>query len=898
MSCCLASRRFRPVGLCDLLLHGTAAVLISIFVYTLTSEASRAESSVPPQATVFLMSGLAGDVETENAYREQMQTLLDILAGNNPRRIIALCDEPESVSLTKNAENRILKANRTNFLDAAASVAAETNPVVIIAWGHGGRQGNTPVFHVRGPRLTPADFQAAAGKMKAMEAQWFLFFRGSGAFASQLAGPGREIISSQSVTVFNSDPVGMPLLIKLLKNNSRISFEKLAEGLGRATVGWYEERHLARTEEPTLWSGNDKPRLLAENALDKEENETKPEKPESLQGEPDSRHAPTAVWKEIQKIAPSRYPEADAVNLRRRLSFTFGTSPAVATERDEFIQVLSLEGKHFGDFDVSYAPPFEEIYFLDCEVLQPDGTVARLDPDAVREQREESVADYQFGRRKYFSLPGVVPGAVLHLRYRTEWQKFPLPHASMEISLGQQIPVLETVVQVTVPRDEPFHFLTEQTAGLDPAIKQSGYATTYIWKFQNLPAYEYEPLTAPRLQPRLLVSTFPDWRQFADWYSRVSKLANEVTPEIAAKAVALISEAKTDREKVVAIYNYVTALRYVAVPLGVNSFRPHAAATVLRNQFGDCKDKANLFNALLHSLKIEAHLVLLPRFSQAYDNLPGLAFNHAISQVPLDGKPVWVDTTDDVCRFGLLPPGDAGRKVLVIDGKSDSLAELPLPLADENKLKLAGHVDCVHPADPLPIRLRFIAHGYPDYEMRAALRQNKGHSAAAPLLGEKYKPINGACAVDAQSSTEISGLDEDFSEKMEGTWLAGASLIAGKWVVHAPFWIPKEWEVALHQRENPIFLNQGYPLSLEEEFEFCLPPKVELGPLVSLRQRLQGPLRWTSEWARVGNDKLSARFHAELAHGQLSLSESAEFQKQLRELLMAFAGGNTFSVPQ
>src|ERR1051326_7412487 len=141
MSCCLASRRFRPVGLCDLLLHGTAAVLISIFVYTLTSEASRAESSVPPQATVFLMSGLAGDVETENAYREQMQTLLDILAGNNPRRIIALCDEPESISLTKNAENRILKANRTNFLDAAASVAAETNPVVIIAWGHGGRQG-------------------------------------------------------------------------------------------------------------------------------------------------------------------------------------------------------------------------------------------------------------------------------------------------------------------------------------------------------------------------------------------------------------------------------------------------------------------------------------------------------------------------------------------------------------------------------------------------------------------------------------------------------------------------------------------------------------------------------------------------------------------------------------
>ena len=85
----------------------------------------------------------------------------------------------------------------------------------------------------------------------------------------------------------------------------------------------------------------------------------------------------------------------------------------------------------------------------------------------------------------------------------------------------------------------------------------------------------------------------------------------------------LTRDAKNDRDKVLALYNYVTSLRYVAVPLGVNSFRPHAAANVLQNQFGDCKDKANLFNALLHSLKIEAHLVLVPRFSQAHERLPG-----------------------------------------------------------------------------------------------------------------------------------------------------------------------------------------------------------------------------------------------------------------------------------
>ena len=45
---------------------------------------------------------------------------------------------------------------------------------------------------------------------------------------------------------------------------------------------------------------------------------------------------------------------------------------------------------------------------------------------------------------------------------------------------------------------------------------------------------------------------------------------------------------------------------------GIGRYQPHAAGEVLRNQYGDCKDKANLFNALLHSLKIEANLVLVP----------------------------------------------------------------------------------------------------------------------------------------------------------------------------------------------------------------------------------------------------------------------------------------------
>jgi hypothetical protein len=50
-------------------------------------------------------------------------------------------------------------------------------------------------------------------------------------------------------------------------------------------------------------------------------------------------------------------------------------------------------------------------------------------------------------------------------------------------------------------------------------------------------------------------------------------------------------------------------------------------------------------------------------------------------------------------------------------------------------------------------------------------------------------------------------------------------------------------------------------------------------------------LRWRVEWAKIAEDKVVARLHAELAQGELTVAETPVLQKQLRELLTALAGG-------
>jgi transglutaminase-like putative cysteine protease len=885
---------------------------------------------VPPQSIVVLLVGVPGDVESEANYRDQLQSWLDLVTTKGQAAgVFVLCDDPQSVTLPPKLEGineakegeggssnqppvigdrsrvSLFKGDRSNFLGLGQKLVGGTNTLVVVAWGHGGRQGNLPVLHVRGPRITAADFKALASRPAAGESRWVLMFRGSGSFASELAGEGRQIISSEGETMFSDDPVGMPLLLKIAKAKPEIAFAGMAEELGKDTEAWYMDRHLARTEEPTLWVETDKPRRLAiptaeEGALasvkpsEAKEAATNPLNVAESEAATPPSDLPEA-WRELKRVEARKYPEADAVILRRRVSYTLGNSPAIATEQEAFIQVLTPEGKHYGDFDISYSPPYEDLSFSDCEVLRADGKLVRLDPDAIRDTHEQSVGDYQWGQRKFFSLPGVSPGAVLHVRYRTTWKTFPMPHVSLEIPIGQDLAAEAAAVQVSVPKETPFHFALEQVAAADPVIKQTTYGTTYSWSFENLPAQVHEVLVPPGLHSRLLISTYPDWATFAEWYGRISKLTDEVTPEIAAKAKELTREARDERAKVLALYNYVTRLRYVAVPLGVNSFRPHAAANVLQNEYGDCKDKANLFNALLHSVGIEARLVLVPRFSQAHEDLPGLAFNHAISQVNLGGKSVWVDTTDDVCRFGMLPPGDPGRKVLVIGGQTNVLTPMPSAKVSEHVLKVSGEVDCSGPIDALPVKLHATASGYPDYELRTAARESKGHAQTLPLLAAQFRPAAGSFALETQGATSVAALNEDFAWHATGTCVGLWSTAGGSRWLRAPFWLPKEWDLALHRRKAGLYLNQGYPLMLEEEFEFILPAETQPGVLPGVSENKSAPLRWRIEWAKIGNDKLSARMRAELAGGELSPAETPALQKQLRELLAALAGGASFA---
>ena len=343
---------------------------------------------LPAQATVVLLAGIPGDSESEKIFYDQIQQWLAVVDGHRVSRVLVLSDSPEALSQSKKPGVETLKGDRDHFLGLIKMLSGSTNPLVVIAWGHGSNQGGTPVLHVRGPRLTPEDFVEVANHVPAALSNWVLWFRGSGAFAGQLTrSHAQAVLSSEGDTRFSSDPIGMQLLLKILRGAPQQSLAQAAEALGRMTMAWYSERSLARTEEPTLWLPEEKPkplisadledkRVVLVEARDESGTATHPITATNLTELPTS-------WKALKKIKEQEYPDADAVILRQQLSCRLENHPAITTEQEQFIQILTTEGKQYGDFDISYSPPEEEIEFLDCEVLRADGKLVRLDPDSI-----------------------------------------------------------------------------------------------------------------------------------------------------------------------------------------------------------------------------------------------------------------------------------------------------------------------------------------------------------------------------------------------------------------------------------------------------------------------------------------------------------------------------------
>jgi lipoprotein NlpI/transglutaminase-like putative cysteine protease len=158
------------------------------------------------------------------------------------------------------------------------------------------------------------------------------------------------------------------------------------------------------------------------------------------------------------------------------------------------------------------------------------------------------------------------------------------------------------------------------------------------------PQTPYSALLAEQLQ----FSEFADWAELARWGAELFAPAPG-GPLLDQQAEQIKLHAGTATERLLAALDFVQKeVRYFGTENGASTHRPAPPEQVLKQRFGDCKDKVALLAALLARLDIEATPVLVSESLRGAlaDLLPSpLDFDHVIARVQLEGSTYWLDAT-------------------------------------------------------------------------------------------------------------------------------------------------------------------------------------------------------------------------------------------------------------
>jgi tetratricopeptide (TPR) repeat protein len=258
--------------------------------------------------------------------------------------------------------------------------------------------------------------------------------------------------------------------------------------------------------------------------------------------------------------------------------------------------------------------------------------------------------------------------------------------------LSHEAIVLNQTVQVSVPRDRAVKVKSPE---LTPVVSEEGAKRVYRWTRSNLvrqatPKSEITDQVAhgTRPNPDIQLSSFENWEQMGRWYDELQRARVMPTFEIREKAAELTRNAPDDAAKIRAIYKYVsTEFRYMGVAFGIGRYQPHAAAEVLANQYGDCKDKHTLLASLLAAAGIPAYPALINSAFAVDADVPSpKQFDHVITAVPRGKEILWLDATPAVAPLGYLQTSLRDKKALVVFSEKPAAfqttpTDLPFPMS-------------------------------------------------------------------------------------------------------------------------------------------------------------------------------------------------------------------------
>ena len=424
-----------------------------------------------------------------------------------------------------------------------------------------------------------------------------------------------------------------------------------------------------------------------------------------------SAASPNWLQEASREQLPKYADDTPAVMLRNEQIASVKGNGEITTLYRRAFKILRPEGRHYGTVRIYFDSETRVISLkgwsipaagAGYEVGQKDSVDAILFSDNL----------YEDSRQKVLRIPGAEPGAVVAYEYEQRRRPSILQD---EWVFQQEVPVRLAHFEMRLPSGWEYR---EHWSNHEVIAPQAGVANQTIFALNDVPPIKPEP-AMPAWQAvagQLLVQyvgpngvgTFKSWDDVGRWYAQLVSGRRDLTPDLRQKVAGLTAGLSSPSAKIRALATFVQReVRYVAIEIGIGGYQPHAAQDILKNRYGDCKDKATLLSAMLKEAGIESYYVLInSQRGVVVPSFPSpMVFDHAILAIRMPddapdgrsdqgviehsrfGRLVFFDPTDPYVPFGQLPSVLHASYGLVVGPSGGELTLLPLVPASANRVE-------------------------------------------------------------------------------------------------------------------------------------------------------------------------------------------------------------------
>ena len=299
----------------------------------------------------------------------------------------------------------------------------------------------------------------------------------------------------------------------------------------------------------------------------------------------------------------------------------------------------------YGESFIVYNPDYQTLTINESYTKQKDGNIVKTPDNAFVEVLPRNAANapaYNQLKEMVVVHTGLELGATIYLDYTIKTKAGYLPQIDINEDLQQSSPVKSCEISISIPESKT---LSYKIANRNEKASQSSSngQKVYKWRFSNISAASRMIDSYHMDRQCIAANTYPSSKDMAE--TIYSQFEQKKTMPLVTMAEAITEKAANDKDKVVAIYQYMKG-NYEMIPLSINEtgYKIRPAEEVINSAYGTPAELANIMQGLLRAANIKANT--LACFPDKYAEGYGLNKSIIFVETEADGNK-YILATDD-----------------------------------------------------------------------------------------------------------------------------------------------------------------------------------------------------------------------------------------------------------